>query len=61
MADYILFVGKIVVTAFMGLLSYYYFSHQITYLHFLPKVPDLTYFWSPVVVSFTKSFLLKPD
>jgi choline transporter-like protein 2/4/5 len=44
-ADFLLFLGKVVVTAFMGLLSYYIFDARSE----LIDMPVLNYTWIPIV------------
>lgn len=50
-ADYLLLIGKLVVTAFMGLATFFYFTKGYeSDLNFLTP-PDINYIWVPVVVS----------
>lgn len=48
-ADYLLMIGKLVVTAFMGLATFFYFTKGYDYdlTYFTP--PDINYTWVPVI------------
>ncbi|XP_074595594.1 choline transporter-like 2 isoform X2 [Brevipalpus obovatus] len=48
-ADYLLFMGKLVITASMGIVSFYYFSKAFPPHWELIESPDLNYLWVPVV------------
>ncbi|RWS22924.1 hypothetical protein B4U80_08103, partial [Leptotrombidium deliense] len=51
-ADYLLFLGKLVVTATMGILSFYYFTRQLSFedVKYI-EPPILNYYWVPIAVS----------
>lgn len=50
-ADYLLLMGKLVVTAFMGLLTFVYFTkgHEFDLSYMTP--PDINYTWVPILVN----------
>jgi len=53
-ADFLLFLGKVVVTAFMGLLSYYVFSNRIGFI----DAPSVNYYWVPILVICTSTYFI---
>jgi choline transporter-like protein 2/4/5 len=53
-ADFLLFLGKVVVTAFMGILSYFYFTHQFDAF----DAPSLNYSWMPTLAICFGTYLI---
>ncbi|XP_070531870.1 choline transporter-like protein 2 [Ptychodera flava] len=53
--DFIFFISKLMVTAFIATTSYFFFTGQITWYErylatYLGSVPTLNYFWIPMIV-----------
>ncbi|PIK50138.1 putative choline transporter-like protein 2, partial [Apostichopus japonicus] len=48
--DYILLLGKLMVTALIGLASFFFFTNQITIVSSFLGIPDVTYYWTPIII-----------
>ncbi|XP_006823430.1 choline transporter-like protein 2 [Saccoglossus kowalevskii] len=61
--DFLLFLGKLMVTAAVGTLAYFFFTNQIswyeTYLSdYLGSVPTLNYYWIPMIIICILTYLI---
>ncbi|RWS10489.1 choline transporter-like protein 5 [Dinothrombium tinctorium] len=57
-ADYLLFLGKLVVTAFMAVLSFYYFNQRLEFDVKFFAPPAVHYFWVPIVAICFGTYLI---
>nr|XP_054769652.1 choline transporter-like protein 2 [Lytechinus pictus] len=50
LTDFVLFMGELLVVGAVGVASFFYFTNQISFISNLVTVPDLTYYWIPIIV-----------
>lgn len=50
LTDFVLFLGTLLVVGLVGVASFFYFTNQITFISNLVTVPDLTYYWIPIII-----------
>lgn len=48
--DYLIFLGELSVTALVGVASFFFFTNQITFIGKYVDVPDLNYYWFPIIL-----------
>eukprot|EP00057_Strongylocentrotus_purpuratus_P015284 XP_011669758.1 PREDICTED: choline transporter-like protein 2 [Strongylocentrotus purpuratus] len=49
LTDFVLFMGELLVVGSVGVASFFYFTNQITFISNVVTVPDLTYYWIPII------------
>ncbi|XP_028259260.1 choline transporter-like protein 5-B [Parambassis ranga] len=54
--DFLLFMGKLLISGSVGVLAFFAFSHQIPVIE--EKVPSLNYYWVPLVTVILGSYLI---
>ncbi|XP_041482144.1 choline transporter-like protein 2 isoform X2 [Lytechinus variegatus] len=50
LTNFVLFMGELLVVGAVGVASFFYFTNQISFISNLVTVPDLTYYWIPIIV-----------
>ncbi|XP_072177014.1 choline transporter-like protein 2 [Diadema setosum] len=50
LTDLVLLMGKLLTVGLVGVAAFFYFTNQISFLSNLVTVPDVTYYWVPIIV-----------